>query len=77
MRSMAGLPPKNGNRAPIAGGGRGRHNLHMVLPYHCDRSTACRLCVLEPGTIIHFIHRVNAVQVSRNFISLSMSHGGV
>ena len=22
--------PKNGNRAPTAGGGRGRHNLHRV-----------------------------------------------
>ena len=27
---MAGLP-KNGNRAPIAGGGRGRHNLHRIF----------------------------------------------
>ena len=36
---------KNGNRAPIAGGGRGRHNLDGGLP---DSSTAFRLCRLEP-----------------------------
>ena len=37
---------KTVNRAPIAGGGEVRHNLHSSLS--CDSSTACRLCRLEP-----------------------------
>ena len=37
---MAGLP-KNGNRAPIAGGGRGRHNLHRV----------CQTAVTDPPRV--------------------------
>ena len=43
--------PKNGNRAPIAGGGRGRQNLHSGLPDHCDSSTVCRLCLLHLGLL--------------------------
>ena len=44
--------PKNGkNRAPIAGGGEVRHNLHSSLKPLCYSSTAvCRLCRLEPIT---------------------------
>ena len=40
--------PKNMlNRDAIAGGRRGRHNLHSGLPDRCDSYTACRLCRLD------------------------------
>ena len=46
--------PKNGNRAPIARGGRGRHNLYMVC--HITVTAPPRVgCVF--GTILH-PHRV-------------------
>ena len=48
MRSIVSHPvdpharlPKNGNRAPIAGGGRGRHNLHRV----CQSAVTAPPCV--------------------------------
>ena len=37
------LAQKMANRAPIAGGGKVRHNLHR-----CESYTACRRCRLEP-----------------------------
>ena len=52
---MAGLP-QNGNRAPIAGRGRGRHNLHKVChttvtaPPH----VGCVWC--SGGLIVHLLH---------------------
>ena len=36
--------PKTVIMPPFLGAGGGRHN----LSYHCDSSTACRLCRLEP-----------------------------
>ena len=47
---MAGLP-KNGNRAPNAGTG-GTDKYAQSLPYHCDSSTACILCLLEPMLLL-------------------------
>ena len=49
MRSIASHPAgphcrlaqKNDNRAPIAGGGRGRHNLHRV----CQTTVTAPLCI--------------------------------
>ena len=35
------------NRAPIAGVGTWRHNLHSSVPDRCDSYTACMLCHLE------------------------------
>ena len=37
--------PKSGKLAPIAGGGRFRHNLQTVYQNRCDRYTACRLFI--------------------------------
>ena len=57
MRSSASHPAgpnwpaclnKTVNRAPIAWGGRGRHNLHSGLPDRSDSSTACSLCRWTP-----------------------------
>ena len=31
-------------------------NLHGGLPGHCERSTACRLCHLEPPLIVQLQH---------------------
>ena len=39
----------------IAGGGRGRHNLHSVLRDRCGSSTACRLCRLDPIQLHHHV----------------------
>ena len=54
---MARLP-KNGNRAPIAGGGRGRHNLHRVCGT-ADSSTTCKLCRLKPIVLDDLPYPIN------------------
>ena len=46
-----GLLAKNGNRAPNAGTG-GTDKYAQGLPYHCDSSTACILCLLEPMLLV-------------------------
>ena len=35
------------NSVPLAGGGRGRHNLLSSLPDRCDSFTACSMCRLK------------------------------
>ena len=51
------LSPKNGEWGPIAGGGRGRNNLHSSFPDRCDSYIACMLCRLEPFlTLNSLIH---------------------
>ena len=42
---------KTVNRTPIAGGGRGRNNLHSGLANRCDISTLYRQCRLEPNSL--------------------------
>ena len=47
---------KRVNRAPIAGGGKVRHNCTAAC-VRCDSSTACRLCRLEPVQLLRWLHQ--------------------
>ena len=44
--------PKTVNRAPLLGAG-GFDIICTAICDHCDNSTACRLCCLEPGNSRH------------------------